>query len=1575
MKKTRKRFMSLFLAIALVIGLIPCLPMTSVKAGGPGENWGNPILIDSMDKLIDELSKDTSEEQITYYRLTEDVSYDTRLEKFMGAESDPNEEDAAKIDYKTLSQCVVGKGKKNLELMGHDIHYKNNINIGQHFNKDSCWRFKEGWKKIDSLTFFYLPEGANLTVSNTTKESGQIWYDGRMNDRTGFFDGPRYTFTAVRDVFRVEAGAELTLNNTDVKAGRNRKIWMLNSYYISKEPETNLIASLTWVGYAYEQIYGSCVVVNGGKVTINGGLFDARGGYRDGYNVIGGDKEYYDNAFMIDPYYFKTDNMIKEFLTNIGPKAAVQIAGEGSQVIINDGEFWGNGGANAIGINTLNGKWRDDVTDYQLEIHAGTFDTAKTDKERLPDHCSEMSGNGIFYTVAENFDMWGDCRVTRDTPRGYIGIPARDGKGNPVVDLSKSRIYVDEEDPEDEITSTDEANFLRKSDSDTIIIRPKKQDTYFSNTTNYLGQKAFAIYATDASDQNIIGSNFEGGNQTLKYDKDQGTHLWYTAESMFNLSDENNRLWYNMTTNVNCTWTLYEVTLDSNNKVKNIETTTSVVTPTYTYVEDGKLLYMFKCDLDNWQRTARSSYEWKQDAKVRYYMRASATEIYADSLQTYFCQMDNSDEFNYGQEREYAGGLFIDYQVSFQNNLDHPEFAVDYANARYGSSPKITLSKEMLNLKDQYNACFKYQWQILKDGVWEDYGVWKISIDDVAWVLNQHYDLLGETLRLKITEYDNKIKGAVYSKERVVTKGGSVGDDPIVPAIDVTADPNHEGKYVFHIQVDSDAQEYLVVSDETGLTPSRRIPFLDWSTATVSKEIDNLDYGAYVVYTRYPATDTTEAGTKVAYCSAFAKVTVETEDIQISYVTRANSYTPTRNQPILSSGDDFATYVDGGVRYFIVESIPYGANDGVAKNTQWWCSNTEIIQPMKLQRSGRSFVWAECEWGDDTKGNTFAFKGIQEGKVELHANTTLLNGTVKDTVINVYVMPDASTPYKITTTAEGETVKLMPGQSYEPQLVVYPDTVQPNSDKLLWVRSKSTSAQPGVSVNTKTGVVTVGDNAQIGEVSTIRGTYSLGKGKTPITFMYQVEVIASDEISANAHPGKDHEFTTFRPYDESQHLQICACGETAYAGHEFRDMVIRQATNTETGILRHICEDCGYYYEETIPVGVHIHEPYWNYDESEHWQNCEGESCTEDNYEVNRGTHTFEKSGVTDYGQPIYTCSVCGAIQSLGEGEMVKELTAGIAHTCTVGNGLALNYYVDCKQLDGMENIRLVVKKKKYNADGSVYEWKTHTITNYSVGNTGLHGEKEYKFTFSGIFAYEMGDELVAKVVAEKDGQYYQSDEDKYCIKTYAINNMKKTTTSENLKTLLADMLIYGAEAQVYFKYHTDELVTSEMTEEMWGYATTGTPKLTAFNESETTENAKARFNGRTLIAGNQIELKYYMLFDDMNMDNVSLKLSYTAIGGEPHETVIPASMFGYDSEANEYSAKIATIAVKDFGCEITAAIYDGSTLISDVNHYSIGTYINNQLKKTSISAELKTFLAAMGRYGISAENYFKPAD
>ena len=281
--KFLKRILSLLLVLSVFTGLIPgTATVTAVPSlsTAVGESAQNPILISTMDQLIEEMEKDVTTP--TYYKLTEDVSHETSIEYMDGREDHTGDDGYNTVRKPQMAQCVVGTGKKFLELDGYDIHYKNNVNFNLGDDNSKYWG---SGPKYDSLTFFYLGEGCDLTVSNTTGDDAEVWYDGWMHNRTNFFGGPNYIYTAVRDVFRVESGAELTVNNTDIKAGRNRKIWMVHSLYLDKDKETNLLVKLTYNGYAYEQIYGSAIVANGGKVTVNGGYIEGRGGYRDSFNV------------------------------------------------------------------------------------------------------------------------------------------------------------------------------------------------------------------------------------------------------------------------------------------------------------------------------------------------------------------------------------------------------------------------------------------------------------------------------------------------------------------------------------------------------------------------------------------------------------------------------------------------------------------------------------------------------------------------------------------------------------------------------------------------------------------------------------------------------------------------------------------------------------------------------------------------------------------------------------------------------------------------------------------------------------------------------------------------------------------------------------------------------------------------------------------------------------------------------------------------------------------------------------------------------------------------------------------
>ena len=137
------------------------------------------------------------------------------------------------------------------------------------------------------------------------------------------------------------------------------------------------------------------------------------------------------------------------------------------------------------------------------------------------------------------------------------------------------------------------------------------------------------------------------------------------------------------------------------------------------------------------------------------------------------------------------------------------------------------------------------------------------------------------------------------------------------------------------------------------------------------------------------------------------------------------------------------------------------------------------------------------------------------------------------------------------------------------------------------------------------------------------------------------------------------------------------------------------------------------------------------------------------------------------------------------------------------------------------------------------------------------------------------------------------------------------------------------------------------------------------------TDGATAAFYGQSVVLGNSIELKYYMTFAGGAPGNdVKLALRYTTVSGTECSIVIPASEFEYRSDLAAYSAKLTTIAAKDMFQTVTAEIFDGNTLISNVLEYSIESYALNRLNQSS-NENFKSLVREMVKYGKSAETYF----
>lgn len=83
-----------------------------------------------------------------------------------------------------------------------------------------------------------------------------------------------------------------------------------------------------------------------------------------------------------------------------------------------------------------------------------------------------------------------------------------------------------------------------------------------------------------------------------------------------------------------------------------------------------------------------------------------------------------------------------------------------------------------------------------------------------------------------------------------------------------------------------------------------------------------------------------------------------------------------------------------------------------------------------------------------------------------------------------------------------------------------------------------------------------------------------------------------------------------------------------------------------------------------------------------------------------------------------------------------------------------------------------------------------------------------------GVAAKQMTDVIRAQAYVKTSSGYTYSEVTPYSVQKYAADKLGLTpgvtgTTDEKLKTLLRDMLDYGASAQIYFNYKTDDLANA----------------------------------------------------------------------------------------------------------------------------------------------------------------------
>ena len=212
-----------------------------------------------------------------------------------------------------------------------------------------------------------------------------------------------------------------------------------------------------------------------------------------------------------------------------------------------------------------------------------------------------------------------------------------------------------------------------------------------------------------------------------------------------------------------------------------------------------------------------------------------------------------------------------------------------------------------------------------------------------------------------------------------------------------------------------------------------------------------------------------------------------------------------------------------------------------------------------------------------------------------------------------------------------------------------------------------------------------------------------------------------------------------------------------------------------------------------------------------------------------------------------------------------------------------------------------------------------------------------------------------------------------YSVRQYAMNMLEKTDDAA-LKTLLVDMLNYGAEAQKYFGVNVSDLVNAGLSEEQLAYATEAEPELENHKSLTPYEGAAVWFEGCSLSLERSVTLNYYLDLSTCGLPAGALTLELSWLDADG--AVQTSRIDGSDFTARQLGGRTVYVAVMD---ELNAAqmrtIVSATVLrkadqarISDTMLYSIESYAQSKLKN---DPALAAVILAMMKYGDAAEAYF----
>lgn len=310
--------------------------------------------------------------------------------------------------------------------------------------------------------------------------------------------------------------------------------------------------------------------------------------------------------------------------------------------------------------------------------------------------------------------------------------------------------------------------------------------------------------------------------------------------------------------------------------------------------------------------------------------------------------------------------------------------------------------------------------------------------------------------------------------------------------------------------------------------------------------------------------------------------------------------------------------------------------------------------------------------------------------------------------------------------------------------------------------------------------------------------------------------------------------------------------------------------------------------------------------------------------------------------------------------ETPVDETLVLKHTLNLASDISLNYVIPVSDLEGADSGYVTVKLPIYEGSDLVGS-RTVTLT------PDLRG-KYYYYTLDGLTAVNMNDNLEATLYVVRDGVTYVSPTDHYSIASYAYTQLNRDAVPAPLKTLCAELLRYGASAQIYKGYRTDSLADEELTEEHRSLLCDLNEVPFGSTNSIIQDHSSPTivWDGKALDLGSTVAVKFIFHTEgyEGDLEDLCLAITYTGITGQ-EQTVELYGAEVYHEARGQYVFTFDGLLAAELRSALSVCVCEKGVPLSHTLVYSPDTYGSNS------TGELGQLCRALYAYSDAAKAYF----